>query len=367
LVYIVATGGNPGLPNNGTNPALAMMTALGPCGQLTPSTFISINELTTVAAVWSLAPFMTSYSAVGSNAGDASALANAFTVATELVNPTTGTMPGLNVPANLSVPVEQINTLADILAACVNSNGGVAGDGSVCGNLFSYTTVAGTVSASDTIGAGLRIADNPTLNTASLFSLISPTSPFQPTMAVAPANLSVQMADSSPTPSFSIGITPSALVFPNTPVNTISSAMDVTIVNNVQFSNLVVSGASIVGPNAGDFTLTNNCSGTVISFCGIEITFAPQAAGVRNAFLVLTDNAPDSPPFIPLTGVGITQPATVAVSPAVLNFYQPGDIKTVTLSNSTNASVWTILRAIQWHTHCSGWTNFRSTRRAIGK
>jgi hypothetical protein len=355
LVYIVATGGNPGLPNNnGTNPALAMMTALGPCGQLTPSTFISINELTTVAAVWSLAPFMTSYSAVGSNAGDASALANAFTVATELVNTTTGTMPGLNVPANLSVPVEQINTLADILAACVNSSGGVAGDGSVCGNLFSYTTVAGTVSASDTIGAGLRIADNPTLNTSSLFSLISPASPFQPTMTVAPANLSVQMADSSPTPSFSIGITPSALVFPNTPVNTISSAMDVTIVNNVQFSNLVVSGASIVGPNAGDFTLTNNCSGTVVSFCGVEITFAPQATGVRNAFLVLTDNAPDSPPFIPLTGVGITQPATVALSPTVLNFYQPGDIKTVTLSNSTNASV--SISGIQISS--SNWTEF---------
>jgi hypothetical protein len=339
LVYLVATGGNPGFSGNVTNPSLAMMTALGQCGALTASTYILVNELTTVAAVWSLAPFMTSYGAVGSNAGDASALANAFTLAAELVNPSTGTTPGLNVPAGLSVPIEQINTLADILAPCVNSRGGVAGDGSVCGNLFTYTTPAGAVSATDTIGAGLRIADDPTLNTSSLFSLMSAASPYQPTMTVAPANLSVRMEYSSPSPSLSMAITPSALVFPDTPVNTISSGMDVTIANTVQFSNLVVNGASIVGPNAGDFTLKNYCDLPVISFCGLEVTFAPQSIGVRNAFLLITDNAPDSPQLIPLTGVGITQPDTVTVSPAVLNFYEPGEIKTVTFSNSRNVPI----------------------------
>src|SRR5206468_8722791 len=70
LVYLTATGGQPG-PGI-TNPNLAMMTALGPCSSLTPSTFIQINEVTTVAAVSALAPFMTGYSAVGSNGGSAS-------------------------------------------------------------------------------------------------------------------------------------------------------------------------------------------------------------------------------------------------------------------------------------------------------
>ena len=356
LVYLVATGGNPGLSGNVTNPALAMMTVLGQCSALTPSTYVSVNELTTVAAVWSLAPFMISYNAVGSNAGDAPALANAFTLATELVNPSTGTMPGSNVPAGLSVPIEQINTLADILAGCVNSSGGVAGDGSVCGNLFTYTTVAGGVSATDTIGAGLRIADTPTLNTSSLFSLISAVSPYQPTAAVAPANLSVQMTASSSSPSMGMAITPSALVFPDTPVNTISSGMDITIANTVKFSNLVVSGASIVGPNAGDFTVSNYCSGVIVEFCGFVVTFAPQAIGLRNTFLLLTDNAPDSPQLIPLTGVGVTQPATVSVGPAALNFYEPGEIKTVTLSNSRNTPI--SISGIQISS--SNWTQFNN-------
>jgi hypothetical protein len=48
-VYIVATGGNPGLST--TNPNIALMAALGSCSALTPSTFININELTTVADV----------------------------------------------------------------------------------------------------------------------------------------------------------------------------------------------------------------------------------------------------------------------------------------------------------------------------
>src|SRR5580693_6047513 len=56
LVYIVASGGNPGLPPGTNNGALSLMAALGPCGNLSASTFIIINELTTVAAVYSLAP-----------------------------------------------------------------------------------------------------------------------------------------------------------------------------------------------------------------------------------------------------------------------------------------------------------------------
>jgi hypothetical protein len=80
LVYVTATGGNPGLSSGTNNAALALMAALGPCGSLGPSTFISMNELTTVAAVWALAPFMSSYSSIGSGSADAAALASAFTL-----------------------------------------------------------------------------------------------------------------------------------------------------------------------------------------------------------------------------------------------------------------------------------------------
>lgn len=39
--------------------ALAMMAGLGLCENLTASTYIFINEITSVAAVWALSPFMT--------------------------------------------------------------------------------------------------------------------------------------------------------------------------------------------------------------------------------------------------------------------------------------------------------------------
>src|SRR5579875_2543879 len=92
-VYLVATGGNPGLGAGGNNPALAMVAALGNCGNLSPSQFIWINEVTTVAAAWALAPFVTDISHIGSSAtnydgsGQTQAgLANAFLNAQLIAN-----------------------------------------------------------------------------------------------------------------------------------------------------------------------------------------------------------------------------------------------------------------------------------------
>ena len=58
-VYLVASGGNPCLSAGTNNTALALMAALGPCGQLNGSTFVDIDEVTTVASVYALAQFMT--------------------------------------------------------------------------------------------------------------------------------------------------------------------------------------------------------------------------------------------------------------------------------------------------------------------
>ncbi len=123
-VYLTATGGDP-MPGT-VNGNLALMTALGPCASLNGQTAVVVNEPTTVAAVNALALYMTSYIAVGSGSGDAAYLNNAFTLATEFVNPETGTSPGLNIPSGYTVPTTTIDTLADMISACVNSGGGVA-------------------------------------------------------------------------------------------------------------------------------------------------------------------------------------------------------------------------------------------------
>jgi hypothetical protein len=196
-VYLVATQGNPGLPS-GYNANLALMAALGPCGNLTSSSSVFINELTTVASVWALSPFMTGIANVGTSATNATGLTNAFASVSKLVNIGAGTIPGAALPAGAVYPGAKMNTLADILAACVNSGGGVAGDGSVCGNLFTYTTVNG-VAPTDTITAALNIAQHPNVQTANLTALTPSAAPFQPTLTGAPKDFSLVLTYSGVT------------------------------------------------------------------------------------------------------------------------------------------------------------------------
>src|SRR5215469_5473085 len=85
-VYLVITGGNPGLPAGTNNSALALMGLLGACGDMTPASSFVINELTTVSAVWALAPFMADYAHIGTSPANAQGLANAFATAQALVD-----------------------------------------------------------------------------------------------------------------------------------------------------------------------------------------------------------------------------------------------------------------------------------------
>jgi hypothetical protein len=202
-VYLVAIGGNPGLMNGGTNAQIALVTALGPCGNLTASTSVEVNEVTTVAAAYALAPYMKSYSEVGSNASDAQMMADAFTMAAELASTGTGSTPGVGVPTGQVVPSQKLNTLASIVAACINSDGGKAGDSSSCGQLFSLASAASSDAPTDTVGALLDIAQNPTSNVVPIFDLDPPAGPFQPSLSSAPADWTLAITSTTPSPVFS--------------------------------------------------------------------------------------------------------------------------------------------------------------------
>jgi hypothetical protein len=187
LVYLVASGGNPGLAAGTNNRAATLTAALGACGDLSASTYVVVNEVTTVAAVWSLAPFMNSYAETGSGTGDEAKLALAFAQANHLVNTTEGTAPGAGLPVGYTVPLAEMNTIADVLSSCINSAGGVAGDGSPCGALFAAVKPGASPAATETIGAALQMAKNETNNVNGIFDLASAEAPFQPTLSGAPA------------------------------------------------------------------------------------------------------------------------------------------------------------------------------------
>jgi hypothetical protein len=335
LVYLTATGGNPGLPNGLTNPQLALMAALGACGSLTPTTTINVNELTTVTAVWPLAPFMSSYSAIGSGSSDATALASAFATAAILANTSTGTVPGLSVPSGTTVPVTQIFTLADALASCINSAGGVAGDKSACGILFAAATPPGGAAPVNVISAGMDLANNPTLDSSSLFSLVGGKSPFQPTLTSPPANLAVQLSSTSAGLSFST----TGLTFSAAYLNFPSALQSITVTNNGSNPvNLSTYGVQVVGAAAADFSFPDGQTFDGVLFpqqtWTIEIAFLPTASGARNATLLF---GPVGAPAqaIALSGTGLAHTgSSVSLSPSSLTFSLPGIPQPVIVTNN---------------------------------
>jgi trimeric autotransporter adhesin len=343
LVYITGSGGNPGLPAGMNNPSLSLMAALGPCGNLSASTVIVINELTTVAAIWPLAPFISSSSAVGSSPSDAPALASAFTLAEAYADTSSGTVPGLNVPSGTTVPVTEINTLADVLATCTNSAGGSAGDGSPCGALFAAATPAGGTAPTNVIGAGINIATNPTINVSNIFALAQPTAPFQPTLTAAPPNWAVQLA----TTTGGLSVSPAAITFPDANLGFSSTTQTLTVTN--VGSTTIALNLSLVGSASTDFNwgqmLENNCASIAgILYAGnsciLQITFTPSAVGARNASLLISSNAPNSPQTIPLTGTGLAgSGGPITLSPSSLTFTLAGVPQAVTVTNYGSTSV----------------------------
>jgi hypothetical protein len=192
LVYLVGIGGQP-IAATGSAPAvtnnnLAMMVGLGPCSTV-GSNFISANELTTVATVYALSSFMTGVTNIGAPPTNMVGLTNAFAAINKLVNTTNGQVSGPALPAGATLPISKLNTLADIVAQCVNSAGGSASDttdgqtdGTGCGRLFFLTEAATT--PADTITAVMNLAQNPGTNVAKLNMLRSTSPAFSPTLSV---------------------------------------------------------------------------------------------------------------------------------------------------------------------------------------
>ena len=183
LVYVVAVGGSSG--GVGNNPATVLMSALGNCENLSASTYIVVNEVTTVASVYALQQFMNAAAGnynVGTSSTNITGLENAFLTVTNLVNSSTGTALATTPNGNGTVPQAEIDSLANIIAACVNSVGG----SSVCTNLFSSATPPSGTAPADTLHTMLDIAQNPGNDVGPLYDTPPPQVPFAPALAIAP-------------------------------------------------------------------------------------------------------------------------------------------------------------------------------------
>jgi streptogramin lyase len=186
-VYLVGRGGNPGLTAGTNNPASVLMAPLGDCGNLSSSTFIDVDEITTVAGAWALSQFLAPGAIVGASPTNLTGLRNAFAVSSNLANTASGFSPGPTLPVGATVETAKLNTLADVLASCVNSDGGAS-----CTSLFQAATVAG-VAPSNTLDAALNIVRNPGSNVSAVFNSAPPSGPFQPVLANRPNDWSMSI------------------------------------------------------------------------------------------------------------------------------------------------------------------------------
>ncbi len=193
--YVYAVGGSAG---SGANSAAGLIAGVGDCTHSGyTSKYVVVNEVSTVSVAYAVAGYTvdpthvstsgTALSATGlNNVGNA--LDNLYTLNTGLALATT--------PAgNGTVPQSEINTLANILAACVNSNGAVTGGANPtpCYTLFTNALSGGTTGTqpTDTAMAAINIAHNPWANIVNLYSLQSGTSPFQPMLSAAPNDFTI--------------------------------------------------------------------------------------------------------------------------------------------------------------------------------
>ena len=68
----------------------------------------------------------------------------------------------------------------NVIAACINTDGGAAGDDSPCTQLLSLTTPPGGTAPTNTVDALVNLHRNPLLNVDDIYAIQTPSSPYEP-------------------------------------------------------------------------------------------------------------------------------------------------------------------------------------------
>ncbi len=182
-VYLVAKGGS--VSAGASNGALAFVTALGSCKQVTAGAQVTVNEVNTVAAAWALAQFI-GPGGIGATATNATGLANAFLLAGGLASVVGGVSPGGSLGSKVTSPAARVNTLANLLNPCAKGDGATSGS-SPCGQLFAAATVGG-VTPANTLDAVVAVVQHPGQNVAALYGLAQGSTAYAPVLPAPPGD-----------------------------------------------------------------------------------------------------------------------------------------------------------------------------------
>jgi hypothetical protein len=224
VVYLYSVGGQP--TTNNTNTAAGLMALLGVCpsnGLLVnavvkpPATSAQIymNEVSTVAAAYALAGFAVNSANVSTDVQHIGALTTSDMLAQQGIQNAAAnaaqmytTVATANLPTGTSraalattpggngiVPQKLIDTIANILAACINSTNASSTN---CTTLFNDDRSGGGQTGTiptDTATAAIYLAQHPySAYVSTLFNLVGSTAnPFSPALSTAPASFVVEL------------------------------------------------------------------------------------------------------------------------------------------------------------------------------
>jgi streptogramin lyase len=297
-MYVYSVGGNPGAGENDSVGFLAIMGTCTSGGGFTALTgTLNINEISTIAAAYAFAGFATDATHVSSSNSTLAitGLTNAFNNAANLYNislsagsPALSTTPS----GTGTVPQELINSLADVLASCVNSTGASSPS---CSTIFADAKSAGSsgTTATDTATAAINMAHNPGSNVSSLFYLASTTSPWQPTLPVAPNDLTIaiKFSTSSFNNPYGLAIDASgnawisneagATVTKISPTGVVLSSSGYTNANLTEPFGIAIdtSGNAWVA-DASDYIVKFTPTGSSSSYTGSDLSDQPEGLGI---------------------------------------------------------------------------------------
>ena len=328
-LYILATQGDAGAGNNVN---LRLFTPLGLCDNVNNLTNAVINEITTVAGAYALGGFMTGPTSLATTSTNTNGLALAFADVNQLVNIATGLPSGPTLPAGATLPVTEINTLADALATCINTNG-LGGSSNNCSTYFTDSKPAGGNAASETITATLNIVHYPgTVDVADLYNLASGTSPFQPTLSAAPNDFTLAV-NYAPTGL----VSPSGIAFDSTGAAFITDKGANSLFKLAHAGTITATQATFAAPSAvavavdngifglnstGTTTLRHYATNFSTTYTATSTSTGPTSIALDPNGLVwiaYADNSITSSDagvftFTRYTGAGITAPLAIATS-----------------------------------------------------
>jgi len=256
---------------------------------------------------------------VNDSAGTQSASLTGTGIAPDALTPTSSSFGNVAVGSPSTAKVFTLmNNETSALTFSVSFNGANPGD-------FSESdTCAGTVKAKSS--CALHVTFTPSIIGAESANLAVATSAGAPYNSLSASLTGTGTGDDT--------LTPASVAFGSVPEGTPSATKNFTFKNNETVA-LTISSIGFTGTNAGDFSQTDTCGGSVAakSTCTITVTFTPSIIGAESATLNVNSVGNPSTVSATLTGTGIAQ---VTTTPASINF---GSVKVGTSSKSYNVTL----------------------------